>query len=275
MSPPPRRSSLGMLLRRSKSTDLKKQQARELELQRQRDASIPKSPPRLPVLYNGAPAPQLQTFGGDAHPDSPSSLRQKRLLVDHPAPLYGARTLCREHRSSTHPQRRLGSVRPHREHDAPRPLTAMLAAPSVPSTALEGSGEGRTPPLQVGSSRASSSLLLSPRHQPLVANHLPLCSILVVGTRNSGKTSFLEFLKTALAPKKRSKSALDQDELEAKLQPSGNFLPSYLETEIDGERIGLTLWDSEGLEKNVVDPAAPRDVGSSWRASSRRPSPRR
>ena len=26
-----------------------------------------------------------------------------------------------------------------------------------------------------------------------------------------------------------------------------------METEIDGERIGLTLWDSEGLEKNVVD----------------------
>lgn len=27
----------------------------------------------------------------------------------------------------------------------------------------------------------------------------------------------------------------------------------YLETEIDGERVGLTLWDSQGLEKNVVD----------------------
>lgn len=26
-----------------------------------------------------------------------------------------------------------------------------------------------------------------------------------------------------------------------------------METEIDGERIGLTLWDSQGLEKNVVD----------------------
>ena len=75
----------------------------------------------------------------------------------------------------------------------------------------------------------------------------------MVGTRNSGKTSFLEFLKTALAPKKRSKSTLDQYELDAKLQPSGNFVPSYLETEIDGERIGLTLWDSEGLEKSVVD----------------------
>ena len=34
---------------------------------------------------------------------------------------------------------------------------------------------------------------------------------------------------------------------------SGNFISHYLETEIDGERIGLTLWDSEGLEKNVVD----------------------
>ncbi len=62
-----------MLLRRSKSTDLKKQQAREQELQRQRDASIPKSPPRLPVLYNGAPAPQLQTFGGDTQPNDHSS----------------------------------------------------------------------------------------------------------------------------------------------------------------------------------------------------------
>lgn len=69
MSSPPRRSSLGMLLRRSKSSDLKRQQAaRELELQRQRDA-IPRSPPRLPTLYNGAPAPGLG-LGSDARPDS-------------------------------------------------------------------------------------------------------------------------------------------------------------------------------------------------------------
>lgn len=37
------------------------------------------------------------------------------------------------------------------------------------------------------------------------------------------------------------------------IAPVGNFIPHYLEIEIDGERIGLTLWDSEGLEKNVVD----------------------
>ncbi len=68
-APAPRRSSLGMLLRRSKSSDLKRQQAaKELELQRQREA-VPKSPPRLPVLYNGAPSPQLG-LGGDARPDS-------------------------------------------------------------------------------------------------------------------------------------------------------------------------------------------------------------
>lgn len=63
---PVRRSSLGLLLRRSKSTELKgskKQQAlareQELERQRREAAAIPKSPPRLPDLYNGAAPPQL------------------------------------------------------------------------------------------------------------------------------------------------------------------------------------------------------------------------
>ena len=78
-SHPPRRSSLGLLLRRTKSSDLgqkgsKKQQAlaKEQELQRQQReaAAIPKSPPRLPDLYNGAAPPQLQSFGGEDRPDS-------------------------------------------------------------------------------------------------------------------------------------------------------------------------------------------------------------
>jgi hypothetical protein len=70
-SHPPRRSSLGLLLRRTKSSDLgtkgsKKQQAREQELARQREAAaIPKNPPSLPVLYNGAAPPVLQSFGGE------------------------------------------------------------------------------------------------------------------------------------------------------------------------------------------------------------------
>lgn len=82
----------------------------------------------------------------------------------------------------------------------------------------------------------------------------PVSSILVVGSSSSGKTSFLEFLKGALAlpPRKRTKKG-DEDEYQAPTPASGNFTPHYLETEIDGERIGLTIWDSEGLEKNLVD----------------------
>ena len=60
---PPRRSSFGMLLRRSKSGDLKgkkQQQLKEQELQRQRDASLLQAPPELPQLYNGATAPQFR-----------------------------------------------------------------------------------------------------------------------------------------------------------------------------------------------------------------------
>jgi len=32
-----------------------------------------------------------------------------------------------------------------------------------------------------------------------------------------------------------------------------NFASYYLETELEGERVGLTLWDSQGLERNIVD----------------------
>jgi hypothetical protein len=65
-----------MLLRRTKSGEIgsknKKQAAlREAELERQRREAIPRSPPKLPVLYNGAAPPQLQSFGGDGNrPDS-------------------------------------------------------------------------------------------------------------------------------------------------------------------------------------------------------------
>jgi septin family protein len=86
-----------------------------------------------------------------------------------------------------------------------------------------------------------------------------LSSILVIGTRNSGKTSFLDFLKTALAlpAKKRGRPepdhASDHPPQSSGSSVNATFSSHYLETEIDGERIGLTLWDSHGMEKNVVD----------------------
>lgn len=77
---------------------------------------------------------------------------------------------------------------------------------------------------------------------------------MIIGARGSGKTSFLEFLKTALAlPAKKRATRADPDDERIRATPSGNFIPHYLESEVEGERIGLTLWDSEGFEKNVVD----------------------
>lgn len=83
------------------------------------------------------------------------------------------------------------------------------------------------------------------------------CSILIVGARNSGKTSFLNFLRTSLAlPLRKQRSHL-QDENYGQASPSArafpNFTSHYLETEIESERIGLTMWDSRGLEAHVVD----------------------
>lgn len=75
----------------------------------------------------------------------------------------------------------------------------------------------------------------------------------MVGARNSGKTSFLEFLRTSLAPKSRLTKSAEPNEPSFFSKMNRNFEHHYLETDIDGERVGLTLWDSQGLEKNVVD----------------------
>lgn len=232
MSAPPRRSSLGMLLRRSKSTELKgkKGQNREQELQRQRDASIPKSPPRLPVLYNGATAPNLQSaFPDEMRPDSLAIVSGR---IDTP------------------------SATPRPSMDPSR-SAINIPVPPIPQGAWVdpyARTESMTNRGRYSYASSAISTINSPRRVRRRKDPTPF-NILVVGSRNSGKTSFLEFLKTSLAlpAKKRAKSTIDQDELAAKMVPSGNFIPHYLETEIDGERIGLTLWDSEGLEKNVVD----------------------
>lgn len=81
----------------------------------------------------------------------------------------------------------------------------------------------------------------------------PVFSVLIVGTRGAGKTSFIEFLKTALALPAKKRATRGPDDEIMRAQPTGNFIPHYVESEIEGERVGLTLWDSEGLEKNVVD----------------------
>ncbi|KAL1301573.1 hypothetical protein AAFC00_005808 [Neodothiora populina] len=77
-------------------------------------------------------------------------------------------------------------------------------------------------------------------------------NILVAGASKSGKTSFIEFVKTSMAlpEKKRPKG---QAAARHPVSSGSAFTPSYVETEIDGERVGLTLWDSKGLQKNIAD----------------------
>ena len=80
----------------------------------------------------------------------------------------------------------------------------------------------------------------------------------MVGAKNSGKTSFLKFLQTSLALplSKRRQQSRDDDYYNVPSASAGafsSFTSHYAETEIEGERIGVTLWDSEGLDANGVD----------------------
>jgi septin family protein len=78
-------------------------------------------------------------------------------------------------------------------------------------------------------------------------------SILVIGAQNSGKTSFIDFLRNALSSKTNARREKTPSPPRTALAPDSPFSPHYLETEVDHERIGVTLWDSQGLEKKFVD----------------------
>lgn len=78
-------------------------------------------------------------------------------------------------------------------------------------------------------------------------------SILVVGAKNSGKTSFINFLRSSLGTAKKSRHGESPPRSGTALRPDSPFTSQYLETEIDHERIGVTLWDSQGFERNIVD----------------------
>ncbi|KAI1501648.1 hypothetical protein F5X99DRAFT_408874 [Biscogniauxia marginata] len=235
MSQPPRRSSFGMLLRRSKSGDLGKGGRKGSHKELQKEA-VPKNPPRLPDLYNGARPQPLQSFEGDDRPDSFAIVSG---TADHSFHHYPPRA----------------SIEPG------RPSMSSVASPPVPpvpnGTWVDPYARTESMTHRGRYSYASSAIstINSPRRVRRRKDPTPF-NVLIVGTRGSGKTSFLEFLKTSLAlpAKKRSQRSTEiEQEVASTVTPSGNFIPHYLESEVDGERMGLTIWDSEGLEKNVVD----------------------
>ncbi|KAJ5797913.1 uncharacterized protein N7503_007209 [Penicillium pulvis] len=221
-----RRTSLGFL-RRSKSTEplgeqrkasgsrkkMTKSQMMEEEMRRQRESYAPKIAPRLPDF---SPAPQLETFGGE----------ERDTIKAEPA--------------------------------LPRPNSGFAAPPvQSPTDSMDPYARSESMTHRGRYSYASSavSTVNSPRRvrrrkDPTSYN------ILVVGARNSGKTEFLNFLRKALtmpAHKHPIRTPEELEELERQTSAYEGFTSQYLETEIDGERVGLTLWDSTGLERNIVD----------------------
>ncbi|KAI1610333.1 hypothetical protein EDD36DRAFT_467402 [Exophiala viscosa] len=98
------------------------------------------------------------------------------------------------------------------------------------------------------------STLNSPRRVRRRKDPTPY-NVLIIGARNSGKTSFLNFLKSSLAlpPRKLPHRSPDGDTPPSSARPNPHFVHHYQEIEVDNERIGLTLWDSQGLDKGVVD----------------------
>lgn len=62
-------------------------------------------------------------------------------------------------------------------------------------------------------------------------------------------------MRTALAlpPSKRPIRSPEEVDHLPQTYANSNFTSHYLETEIDSERVGVTLWDSHGLQPNVVD----------------------
>ncbi|KAI1914453.1 hypothetical protein LOZ39_004501 [Ophidiomyces ophidiicola] len=227
-SNPLRRTSLGFL-RRAKSTErlvdrklsgkvskkLLKEQAKEEQLRRQREAAaIPKNAPQLPVI---PPPPQLNTFGGE-------NGRGEKI---------GLPTRLKSYQ-----------ITPPNYPPVP-PIPYADIGPRPESMAHRG---------RYSYASSAVSTINSPRRVRRRKDPTPY-NILVIGAKNSGKTSFVNFLKKALAlpPNKRpTRSAEEMDDL-SHGPPNGCFTYHYLETEIDNERIGLTLWDSQGLEKSIVD----------------------
>ncbi|KAL8703977.1 MAG: hypothetical protein Q9201_002847 [Fulgogasparrea decipioides] len=218
----------------------KKQRVVQRE-QEMRQENIPPQPPRIPDIPR---IHMLRTFGGEDHrPDSVAIMSGN----------------ARESGTG-------GRSYPLASTEIPGlALTHNVPVPPIPAE-LHGGGSPVSPYARADSithrgrySYASSmaSTINGPRRLRRRKDPTPF-NVLVVGARNSGKSSFLHFLRTSLASapqKQRHQSQGDGYDVRAAPSNVGypNFTPDYLETEIGTDRIGVTLWDSHGLERNIVD----------------------
>ncbi|KAF4583302.1 putative septin aspE [Ophiocordyceps camponoti-floridani] len=213
-----RRPSFGRLLRRSKSGDFGKSAKKKDEVMGRERIN----PPVLPE-FRKSNDHLSKSFGPDLHP----------------VPAYSL---------SASPSARLSQETP-RNYVAP----VYPPVPPIPYEVYDRS-ESMTHRGRYSYASSAVSTINGPRRVRRRKDPTPF-NVLVIGTAGSGKTSFLDFLKAAVAlpANKRPTRRADEDDFRAPALPTGHFVPHYVESEVDKERVGLTIWDSEGLEKNVVD----------------------
>ncbi|KAL8935434.1 MAG: hypothetical protein Q9216_005426 [Gyalolechia sp. 2 TL-2023] len=232
------RSSSGGSLSGRKLSKKRLVLAREQEM---RQENIPPFPPRIPDIIPHTQT--MQTFGGENYrPDSVAIISGK----------------SDEYRS--------GRSFPYASRKTPGlAITHNIPIPPMPANPPGGRSpvdpyartESMTHRGRYSYASSAVSTVDGPRRLRRRKDPIPF-NVLVVGARNSGKTSFLNFLHSSLAqsPQKHRPSVADAT-YDVRAAPSTvgypNFTPHYLETSIGTDRVGVTLWDSQGLERNVAD----------------------
>ncbi|KAF3930244.1 Septin-2 [Dactylellina cionopaga] len=207
--------------------------------------TVPQTPPRLPELdIVKVTSSPMRTFGGASSDNQPSSPPSQGL----PKPSIDLASRNTDQSGNT-------------KHENVKPGFDVTQDP-FQNVSITNRG-------RYSYASSAVSTIHGPRRLRKRKDPVPF-NILVIGARGSGKSSFVQFLRYALGnPSKSHKKGIANggtagfsytEDLEDPQNPvfddkdeNDVFQKSYIETDIDGERVGITIWDSDGLEKSVVD----------------------
>ncbi|KAL9085085.1 MAG: hypothetical protein Q9159_004900 [Coniocarpon cinnabarinum] len=278
VSPRPRsRRGSFSLIRRSKSREYSAQPEKETvrkdsgghrKLSRRRkDREVSKEeatnklgmPPQLPSYHS---LPQMNTpFNAASGPNSshlpPSASENRYNIFPNTAERPASKT---GYDPNAFYRRHLGMSEKPSPAPPSKDATQAAAGSSPPTSYVDPYARTESMTNRGRSSYANASVnghVNSPRRVRRRKDPTPF-NILVVGSKGSGKTSFVDFLRHALTQPSRfarlhSKDAIMPTKPVTKQEQGSLFTSTYLETEVEGERIGVTVYDSNGLEKHLID----------------------
>ncbi|KAK4540640.1 hypothetical protein LTR36_009071 [Oleoguttula mirabilis] len=265
----------GKMFRKSSGVSKMRQQQQQEQEQERLTAlahQVPKQPPHLPSLN---PLPTISTFGGeDARPDS-VAIFNTQYTTDphqhqhqHPLPRQsqpGAPANFSRPGNAAMPASSYNSSSSPAYAIRQGNAFAQAAASSSPSVtgkstngeyAADSSHRSESMTNRGRYSYASSTAQVnvnSPRRVRRRKDPTPF-NALVIGAKNSGKTSFISFLRHSLAMNSHTQPYTTEAPGNSPGRASKtSFTSHFQETEMDGERIGVTLWDSAGLEQHIID----------------------